>query len=362
MTDFRLPDLGEGLQEAEIIAWHVTVGDHVVADQPLASVETDKAVVEIPSPRSGRIAALHGAPGDIVKIGAPLVDFEEAATADAGTVVGEIETAPETAPVEVAKPGRIKASPAVRALARKLGVDLAELPTSGPGGSVTTADVERVAAGLAEDLRPEPLRGVRRAMAARMTRAHAEVVPASVTDEADVGSWQRGEDVTLRLIRAVVAGCRTAPALNAWYLGADEGRVLHEKIHLGIAVDTADGLFVPVLRDVGNRPPGDLRRGLERMKADIQERRVPVEELRGQTITLSNFGMYGGRHAALVIVPPQVAILGAGRIDLRVVAVERRAEVRPVLPLSLSFDHRVIMGGEAARFLAAAKTDLEQAR
>jgi len=367
MTSFTLPDLGEGLQEAEIVAWHVGVGDHVVADQPLLSVETDKAVVEIPAPRAGRIAAIHGAPGDIIKIGAALAEIEPSGTvADRGTVVGEIATQqkpePTAAPAGKAAPqakGRaVRASPAVRALAGRLGVDLSMVDGSGPEGAVTSADVERAAATLAGAGPLEPLRGVRRAMARNMARAHAEVVPATVIDVADIGDWPDGADVTLRLVRAIVAACRAEPALNAWYLGRDEGRRLNERIDLGIAMDTEDGLFVPVLRDVGSRTPEDLRRGLERMKADVRARTVPVEELRGATVTLSNFGMFGGQHAALVVLPPQVAILGAGRVHERVVPRAGQPVVRRALPLSLTFDHRAVMGGEAARFLAAVMADL----
>jgi pyruvate dehydrogenase E2 component (dihydrolipoamide acetyltransferase) len=194
-----------------------------------------------------------------------------------------------------------------------------------------------------------------------MERAHAEVVPATVTDVADIDAWPAGSDITLRLIRAVAAGCRAEPALNAWYLGRDKGRRVHDKVHLGLAMDTEDGLFVPVLRDVAKRDAADLRRGLEAMKADVAARRVPIEELRGQTITLSNFGMFGGQHAALVVLPPQVAILGAGRVHDRVVPLDGKPAVRRALPLSLTFDHRAVMGGEASRFLAAVIADLDSA-
>jgi len=369
MTTFNLPDLGEGLQEAEIVAWHVGAGDHVVADQPLVSVETDKAVVEIPAPRSGTVARLLGEPGDIVKIGAPLVEFGTAGETDTGTVVGVIPREQEpgtpaaaTPPATAGKtsPGGVKATPAVRALARRLGVELSLVAASGPDGTVSAADVERAAAAIAAAGPLEPLRGVRRAMAINMERAHAEVTPATVTEEADIDAWPARADVTLRLIRATIAGCRAEPALNAWYLGRDKGRRLHRTIDLGIAMDTPDGLFVPVLRKVDERDEDDLRRGLERMKADVRARAVPVEELRGQTITLSNFGMFGGRHAALVVLPPQVAILGAGRIADRVVAHRGRPAVRRTLPLSLTFDHRPVTGGEASRFLAAVVAYLER--
>ncbi len=364
MTTFDLPDLGEGLQEAEVVAWHVGVGDHVVTDQPLVSVETDKAVVEIPSPQSGRIAQLFAAVGDILPIGAPLVAFEEVAGIDSGTVVGEIP-AEESAPTSeqgavVPAPEGVKAAPAVRELAKRLGVDLAGVTPSGPGGTLSRSDVERAAGGQGELGSLEPLRGVRRAMAQNMARSHAEVVPATVTEEADLGAWAPGSDVTLRLIRALVAGCRAEPALNAWYLGLDRGRKLHSQVDLGIAMDTEDGLFVPVLRNVGARDAAGIRRGLEEMKRDVRNRSVPLEELRGQTITLSNFGMFGGRHAALVLLPPQVAIVGAGQIRDRVVVDVGQPAVHPVLPLSLTFDHRAVMGGEAARFLAALVADLRE--
>lgn len=365
MTTFNLPDLGEGLQEAEIVAWHVTVGDHVVADQPLLAVETEKAVVEIPSPQSGRIAKLFGKPGDIVKIGAPLADFEEGAPADAGTVVGVIAkpAAAGAKPVRAqapATPGKTKATPAVRALARKSGVDLAVVAPTGKEGQVTKADVERAAKALAEAGPIEPLRGPRRAMARKMSRAHAEAVPATVTDEADIESWSDDSDAMVRLIRAVAAGCTAEPALNAWYDAKNEGRRLHETINLGIAVDTPDGLFVPVLRDIGNREEADLRQAFDALKATVEGRTIAPRDLLGQTITLSNFGTIGGRFGALVVAPPQVAILGAGRARPRVVAADGKPTVRRILPLSLTFDHRAVTGGEAARFLAAAIADLER--
>ena len=366
MSIFRLPDLGEGLHEAEIVAWHVSVGDHVVSGQPLVSVETDKAMVEIPSPQSGHVTGLNGAAGERIAIGAPLVEFDGAEIADTGTLVGELPAEPDAGPPtpQAARParagaGRVKAAPAVRAMAQRLGVDLAAVTPTGPGGQVIAGDVERAAAA---SLGPgaRPVVGVRRAMAVNMAHAHAEVAPATVTDDAVVDHLTPESDATVRLIRAVAAGCAAEPALNAWFDGEAMNRIVHDRVDLGIAVDTADGLFVPVLRDVGNRDATALRAGLEAMKADVLARRVPHEDLRGQTITLSNFGTMGGRYAALVVVPPQVAILGAGRIAPAVVAVDGRPDVHRLLPLSLTFDHRAVSGGEAARFLASVIADLER--
>ncbi len=361
MSTFVLPDLGEGLQEAELVAWHVAEGDHVVADQPLVSVETEKAVVEVPSPQSGRIARLCAQPGEHVKVGAALVEFDEGPRADTGTVVGELAASVTPPPAEGAPVGAaVKATPAVRALAQRLGVDLKIVAASGPGGAVTSADVERAARALTDAGPAEPLAGVRRAMAINMTRSHAEIVPATVSDEADVEVWAPGSDTTIRLVRAVVAGCTAVPELNAWYDGRNMERRLIKQIDLGLAVDTGDGLFVPVLRNVGGREAADLRRGIEAMKRDVRARSVPLAELRGQTITLSNFGMFGGRFAALVIVPPQVAILGAGRIAKRAVVADGKLVAHRLLPLSLTFDHRAVTGGEAARFLKATIEELER--
>jgi 2-oxoisovalerate dehydrogenase E2 component (dihydrolipoyl transacylase) len=363
MRQFVLPDLGEGLEEAEIVTWYVNEGDHVVTDQPLLSVETDKAVVEIPSPSSGTIAHLFGGKGEMVKVGAPLLEFAEGAEQDTGTIVGELGS-DEHRPAEgissegpTGRPPQV--FPAVRALARKFDVALESVEATGPGGTITRADVERAAKSRSQPGSVAPMRGMRRAMAQRMTAAHAQIVPATVTDEADIDDWPTGEDVTIRLVRAIAVSCKAEPALNAWYNSSTGERRLMARVDLGIAVDTEGGLIVPVLRNVAERSVSDLRTGLDRLRADAIARAIPPEELRGATITLSNFGMIGGRFANLIIVPPQAAIIGAGRISPRAVAYRGQAAVRRMLPLSLTFDHRVVTGGEAARFLVALKSDLE---
>jgi pyruvate dehydrogenase E2 component (dihydrolipoamide acetyltransferase) len=358
---FILPDLGEGLEEAEIVAWLVNEGDHVVANQPLVSVETDKAVVEIPSPWSGTIARRFGAKGDLIKVGAALVEYSEEADADTGTIVGEVQRSEPAREVEA--PGRAKGLqvlPAIRALARKLDVDLNLVQGSGAGGMVTRADVERAARSLTEAGPAEPLKGMRRAMAQRMALAHAQVVPTTVIDEADINAWSKETDITIRLVQAMAAACKAEPSLNAWYNAEAGERRLLNRIDVGIAVDLEGGLLVPVLRNVGERDSTDLRAGLNRMRADAAARSIPPEELRGATITLSNFGMIGGRFASLVVVPPQVAIIGAGRAERRVVVNNDQQVIHRMLPLSLTFDHRAVTGGEAARFLAALKSSLQE--
>ncbi|ARN83728.1 dihydrolipoamide acetyltransferase family protein [Methylocystis bryophila] len=364
MKIFKLPDLGEGLQEAELVEWRVRPGDEVTVDAPLLAVETAKAAVEIPSPYAGRVARLFAEIGDIVHIGAPLVGFEGEGeeSGDAGTVVGAVKSGShvlaETIQTVGHGGGGVRATPAVRALAHKLGVELAMVTPSGADGVIMASDVQRVARILSEAEPAEPLRGFRRSMAQNMALAQAEVAPATIMDDVDIESWSAGEDVTARLIRALVAGCRAEPALNAWFESGALSRRVLRKIDLGVAVDMPEGLFVPVLRNVGERDPADLRAGINRMRADLAARRVPPEEMRGATITLSNFGVIAGRYAAPVVVPPTVAILGAGRIRREPVVHDGAIVARRIMPLSLTFDHRAVSGGEAGRFLAAVMLDL----
>jgi pyruvate dehydrogenase E2 component (dihydrolipoamide acetyltransferase) len=361
MTVFRLPDLGEGLVEAEIVTWHVGAGDHVTANQPLLAVETEKAVVEIPSPYSGRIRSLNAAVGDIITVGTPLIEFETEAVADKGAIVGELEQPKSKVPQPQAPPeqaGHIRAAPAVRALAKRLGVDLATVRPGGKRGEITRADVETAAAG-SDDWRP--LRRLRRTMAKNMAIAGATVVPATVADEACVANWPPSTSVMARLVRAVVAGCKAEAALNAWYDPERGSRLLHSEVNIGIAVDTPDGLLVPVLRQAGRLDLEGIEKCLPELVESARSRSADPEAFQGATITLSNFGPIGGRFAALVVTPPQVAILGAGRMTQKPLIEGGKAVDKPYLPLSLSFDHRVVTGGEATRFLAAVIADLETA-
>ncbi len=375
MTTFNLPDLGEGMAEAEIVTWHVSPGTRVTADQPLVSVETDKAVVEIPSPHSGTVTNLHAAPGDIVEVGAPLADIDTGAIEDAGAVVGKLATTPaappESAPEstsESASEARatptpaatdVRAAPAVRRLAAELGVDLASVAGSGPGGAILSANVRAAAGAAPAEVAGEPLRGVRRAMARAMTLAGETVVPATLTDHAEIQAWGPDENPTLRLVRAICTACAAEPALNVGFDG--KRRIPNSGVDLAIAVDTPDGLFAPVLRQVDKVPPAQLASEIAELKVAVGNRTIAPEALKAATITLSNFGMIGGEYAALVISPPQVAILGAGRIHDAVLAIGGTPAVRRVLPLSLTFDHRVVTGGEAARFMATVREDLARA-
>jgi 2-oxoisovalerate dehydrogenase E2 component (dihydrolipoyl transacylase) len=350
MSTFALPDLGEGLQEAEIVSWHVAEGDHVVVDQPLVAVETEKAVVEVPSPKSGHVAKLLAKTGERVKVGAPLLEFEEGIHAESGTVVGEL-----AAPAKAISAPR--ATPAVRARARELGIDLAAVTPTGPDGAILLADVQAAASRAGTST--TALRGPRRTMAANMAQAWREVAHAAIHDEANIEAWSAAEDITCRLVRAIIAGCGEEPALNASYDATAFSLRNNPPIDLGLAIDSSEGLFVPVLRDVAATAAAGWRVKIESFKRGIAERSLAPADFRNPTITLSNFGSIAGRYASLIVMPPQVAILGAGRIGLQATqTVGGTIALHRVLPLSLTFDHRAITGGMAARFLRAVIADL----
>lgn len=367
MKHFKLPDLGEGLQEAEIVQWHVTAGERVKADQLLVSVETAKAIVDIPAPYDGVVVKTFGAEGDILHVGEPLLAYE-GEDEDSGTVVGKLEAGADTGGdsffVGAAPSTREhlapRATPAVRQLARQLGIDLGGVTGSGPDGLITRADLEAASDSARDSFGGERLRGVRRSMALNMARAHAEVVPVVLVEDADLSRWAAGREPLVRLARAIAVACAAEPGLNAWFDGKSLAIRRHAQVDLGIAVDTPDGLFVPVLRNVGGRDADDLREGMRNLRAAVKARSIPPQEMMGATITLSNFGTLFGRYANPIVVPPQVAIIGAGVIRDQPVAVDGRVEVHPVMPLSLTFDHRAVTGGEAARFLKALIGALEQ--
>jgi pyruvate dehydrogenase E2 component (dihydrolipoamide acetyltransferase) len=370
MNIFKLPDLGEGLPDAEIHEWFVKEGDNVTTDQPLVSMETAKAVVDVPCPQSGIIAKLFGKPGDVIKTGEPLVAFESgvAQSTDKGTVVGNLEESSEITEdhfvigTQSSDRQRVRTTPAVRMLAKKLNVDLATLVGTGEHGVITRNDVqtqsdknEQVPTGF------EPLRGVRRAMLHSMVQSHAEIVPVSIFDEADINNWKEGTDITVRLIRALVSASKKEPALNAWFNTKHGARQCFEQVHLGLAMDNEEGLFVPVIHDANQQSDNKLRQIINEYKASVRNRDINAEQLKGATIILSNFGKFAGRFASPIIVPPMVSILAVGRLyQSAVVTSERQIEAHNMLPLSLSFDHRAVTGGEATRFLGAVIEALQE--
>lgn len=370
MKYFKLPDLGEGLPEADIVSWLIAEGDHVVTDQIIVTVETAKAIIEVPSPCDGVVAHLFGQPGDSIHTGEPLLEFvTEEGAEESGTVVGEIPNASDSSKPDTfivgsaqSRPAEdlVQATPAVRSLAQRLNVNLQQIQGSGPHGRITPEDVQQAAKLNQQHGPAESLKGVRKQMALTMALSHQSVVPVSLFDDANINHWPAGTDITMRLIEAIAAACRAEPTLNSWFDGTSLSLRQHEKVDLGVAVDTDQGLFVPVLRNIANRSSDHLRDGLNELRKAVEARKIPPAELKGATLTLSNFGTMAGRYATPIIVPPQVTILGAGVIRKEAVVVEDQITICRVLPLSLTFDHRAVTGGEAARFMSALIHHLQQ--
>ncbi|WP_067583779.1 dihydrolipoamide acetyltransferase family protein [Endozoicomonas ascidiicola] len=353
MRFFNLPDLGEGIPEADIVEWHIKEGDSIREDDLMVSVETAKAVVDVPAPCTGVIARLCGQPGDTVLTGAPLVEFVSD-DEDSGTVVGklvanEAETSNEESFI-VGAPKSDSASSSLSSrniksldsLAKQYHVDL---------GSVARQRKNTPVEKSYPLQNPEPLKGVRKHMARSMEESHASVVPVTLFDDVDIDHWKSGEDITVRLIQALAHACKEEPALNAWFDGATMSRQLHDQVDLGLAVDSKEGLFVPVIRDAGSMKKTQIRSAIKELRKGVEERSLTNSELQGATITLSNFGVFAGKYATPIVVPPMVSIVGVGRLREEIVSVNGKPESHRMLPLSLSFDHRAATGGEATRFL-----------
>lgn len=374
MKIFYLPDLGEGLAEAEIREWYVKVGDEVQVDQPLVSMETAKAVVDVPSPQAGKIAALHGKPNEIIQTGAALVSYEgaDAVQADKGSVVGQLPSSASAwddgdviigaAPTTTVA---VKAMPAARMLATELKVDLTHVKGTGPQGLITVQDVKHTHAttpSVAFTGETETLHGVRRIMAQAMSQSHRDIVPVTIVEDVDVSHLAEKADITVLLMQAMVAAAKAEPALNAWYDGKTFTRQCFQEVNIGMAVDSAEGLFVPVIHAAEKKSASELRAKINDYKVTVKDRSIPAADMQGATVTLSNFGTIAGRYATPIIVPPAVAILGCGRSRATPVVHDGQIKVGRMMPLSLTFDHRAATGGEATRYLGAVVAYLQNAR
>jgi pyruvate dehydrogenase E2 component (dihydrolipoamide acetyltransferase) len=376
IREFRLPDVGEGISEAEIVRWLVAEGATVSEDQDIVQIETDKAIVALPSPHTGTVVKLHHKEGDLARVGEILVTIETEAAdqaappeTDRGTVVGSLGSGEVS---ELAAP--VKATPGVRALAKKLGVDLAKVRGSGSEGKITREDVERAAAGLPGQALDEaeagpvervPLRGLRRTIAKRMHEARQRVSDVTIWEDADITDLDRirsqekqiaakqGIKLTYLpyVIRAALDALRAHPYLNATLDDEREEIVLKKFYNIGIAVDTPDGLMVFAIKRADRKSLLELAQEISTLAEKARTRKLDLSELRGSTFTITNYGVIGATYGTPIINYPEVGILGIGRIQDRVVVDDGAIAIRRILPLSLAFDHRVVDGVEAARFL-----------
>ena len=343
---FKLPDLGEGLTEGEVARWLVAVGQEVAEDDPLVEIQTDKATVEIPSPYAGTVLEIRVAEGVVAPVGAVLVVIGE--PGEALSVEAPSDTASQVAMAPSAPPqaGRVQATPLVRKVAEELGVDLATISGSGPGGRITDADV-RAAASSAVEGRREPLRGVRRLIAEHMTRAHREVPPVTWVEDCDF------EDVELeRLLATVVAACVQAlakfPELNARLEG--DAIVYLDRYDVGVAVQTEQGLVVPVVRGAGSLTVDEIDTEIRRLAEGARSGSLTPEEVRGSTFTVTSAGKLAGLFQTPIVNHPEVAILSIGRIAPRPVVRDGQVVVRRTGTIAITFDHRVVDGARAAEF------------
>ncbi len=348
--ELRLPDLGEGLSEAEIARWLVAEGDHVDEDQPLVEVQTDKTTVEIPSPHEGTVLKVLVAEGDLAPVGAVLVvigeEGEQLLHAVESPSRGEAAATPLVAIVPPEPTDAVRATPAVRRLAKELGVSLGGLTGSGPGGRIVEVDV-RAAAGVAGEGRRVPVRGVRRLIVEQVTRAHREVPAVTFVEECDFGGVDIARLVPLT-VAAVAGALAEYPELNARLVGDEI--VLFDRVDVGIAVQTDEGLLVPVVRGCERRSVDELEAEVRRLAEGARSGTLSAEELRDSTFTVTSAGKLGGLFVTPLVNHPEVAILGLHRIAERPVVRDGAVVIRPVGNVSVSFDHRVVDGARAAAF------------
>lgn len=413
MYEFKLPDVGEGIHEAEVLKWLVKAGDEVAQDQPILEIQTDKAIVEIPSPVAGTVAEIRAEAGTMANVGDTLIIFETGEAAKKTEPKVEAITSPngQQAPAAessmgIVGPGRrVLAAPYVRKLALEMGIELAEVPGSGPAGRVLPEDVKQFAeqkkkakiapepevarpapvaqpeepTGGAERPAPtwpssqeitdeEPLQGLRRRIAERMEVAW-QVPHVTSFDDVDATNLvalrrhlqpeveRRGGRLTYLpfIVKATVQALKENPYLNASLDMANQKIKLHRYYHIGVATAVPEGLLVPVVRHADQMSLHQIAAELTRLSELAQQRKLDLQELSGSTFTITNFGSYGGYQGTPIINPPEVAILGVGRIEEKPVASEGQVAVRPMLPIVLSYDHRLIDGVAGGRFLRRLK-------
>jgi pyruvate dehydrogenase E2 component (dihydrolipoamide acetyltransferase) len=378
--EFLLPDIGEGLTEAEIVEWLVDLGQVVRLDQPLVRVETDKAVTDIPAPRAG-VLQRQGAPaGSVVKVGDVLAVIGEPAESTQDQASPIVGTLLEAVPLPAAALPRARALPLVRKLARERGVDLGHVPGSGPDGRITREDVERAAASRAGSSRPWTgpsdsaeervrLSKLRRTIAERMSRSWREIPHVTTFGEADATRLMearvalgerhaRSIPLEALFVKAVLPALRAHPEFNATLDGDD--LVLKRRYDIGVAVDTPDGLIVPVVRAADGLDLFALSQEASRLSEAAVSRTASPADLAGATFTISNIGAVGGGYGTPIIPYGTTAILSFGRAAQKPVVRNGAVQAVVLLPLSLSFDHRVIDGALGRRFLRMVTENLEQ--
>ncbi len=396
MVDIKFPDVGEGITEGTLVKWLVKTGDEIKADQAVAEIETDKAIVEIPTPKAGKVSKLFGKEGDILKVGSTLASLatpgEEIQVPAAKQPemkpqeIRHVEVAPGIKPPEKPSekppevPSSVLAAPATRRLARELGVDISKVSGSGPGGRVTDEDVKKFTEAPSKpaevsppEAAPEikaleeriPIKGIRKTIGERMVKSLFTAPHVVSMDEADVtelvtlrekekkAAEEKGIKLTYLafIVKAATVALKQHPYLNASLDSQKNEIVLKRYYNIGVAVDTPEGLMVPVIKNADQKSIMELAKETERLAEEARTRKIKLSDLKGNTFTITNIGSIGGLFSTPIINPPDVAILGVHRIRDMAVVIDREIKIRKILPLVLSFDHRVLDGAQAARFM-----------
>ena len=388
LRQVKLPDIGEGLVEGEIVEWLVKEGDYVKMFQPLVRVLTAKATVEIPSPFEGRILRLLAKPGDVVRVGAPIAEIEapEVQVATGAPGASDVERVESRESAREALQVPVRAPPRVRKLARELGVDLSKVKGTGPGGVITEEDVLRYAEeskkaaeaprqpALVEGaVERVPLKGIRRIMASKMVEAKSRIPHAYIVEEVDVTELVKLRDVLRQdaeskgvkltllpfIVKAVVKALKEYPLLNA-SLDEERGEIIVKKFYnIGVAVDTPQGLVVPVIKGADGKGLYQIAREIGELAEKAREGKTSLEDVTGGTFSITNIGSVGTVLGMAIINYPEAAILGVHRLVEVPRYVDGELKPRKIVYLSLSFDHRFIEGAYATRFLLAVKRYLE---
>ncbi|MBI4159376.1 2-oxo acid dehydrogenase subunit E2 [Candidatus Woesearchaeota archaeon] len=400
LIEFRFPDVGEGIQEGEIVKWLVNEGDNVKQDDVIVKIETDKAVVDIPSPVSGRISKINFKEGQVVKVGEVLVAIDDGKTVSneikkeerkSVGVIGELEEAKEEVETKVLKKetskteNRVLALLSVRKLAKEKGIDLNLIKGTGKKGETTKEDVENYSgekvkpSGIKIDKKYDlygyvdriPLKGVRKTIAVNMLRSFRETAPVTSMIDVDITHlWdvrekekevaeKEGVKLTFLpfIIKAVVDALKLHPYVNSSI--ENEEIVLKKYYNIGIAVDTEAGLIVPVIKRADIKDINSIAKEIVDLSNKVKDRTIDIADLKGGTFTITNYGSIGGNYGSPIINYPECAILGVGRIEELPRVIDEKIVVRRILPLSVTFDHRIVDGAEIARFLVEIKKRLE---
>ncbi len=371
MVVVKLPDIGEGIAEGEIIRFLVKVGDLVEKYQPLAEVMTVKVNVEIPSPVSGRVVKLLAEPGQVLKVGEPFIEIETQEAVEEKPAEAVQVAATTSKSESMPHAGEVLATPAVRKLAKELGVDLSKVVGTGPGGRVLEEDVRRAAASAETRI---PMKGLRRMIAERLVQAKSRAALVTVFEEVDAGQIvevrnelrQQRQDLKITymplIMKAIVAAVGEVPAVNGLVEDDREEIVLSKEVNIGFAVDTPLGLLVPILKNVEKKDFWTLAREVEELAEKARQGKLGLEDVRGGTISISNYGALNSLSGTPIVNYPEIAIVGVGRVEKKPVVRDGQIVVGNVMQIAVTFDHRAVDGGTMAAFVNALKKHLENIR